>query len=33
MRTILVPGLLEHQQAIQEDMVDKWKIVMQEVQR
>ena len=29
MRTILLPGLLEHQQAIQEDMVDKWKIIMQ----
>ena len=33
MRTILLPGLLEHQQAIQEDMVDKWKIILQEVQR
>ncbi len=32
MRTILLPGLLEHQQAIQEDMVDKWKICLQEAQ-
>ena len=32
MRTILLPGLLEHQQAIQEDMIEKWKIVLQEVQ-
>ena len=26
-------GLLEHQQAIQEDMVDKWRLVLQEIQR
>jgi len=30
-RTVLLPGLLEHQQAIQEDMIDKWKIALQEV--
>lgn len=33
MRTILLPGLLEHQQAIQEDMIEKWKIILQEIQR
>jgi len=33
MRTILLPGLLEHQQAVQEDMVDKWKLILQEVQK
>lgn len=32
-RTLLLPCLLEHQQAIQEDMIDKWKIILQEVQR
>ena len=29
MRTILLPGLLEHQQAVQEDMIDKWKLILQ----
>jgi tyrosine-protein kinase Fer len=33
MRTILLPGLLEHQQAIQEDNIEKWKIVLQEMQK
>lgn len=33
MRTILLPGLLEHQQAIQEDMIEKWKIILQDIQR
>jgi len=33
MRTILLPGLLEHQQAVQEDCVDKWKIILQDLQR
>jgi len=33
MRTILLPGLLEHQQAVQEDQTDRWKIVMQEISR
>ena len=29
MRTILLPGLLEHQQAVQEDATDRWKMVLQ----
>jgi tyrosine-protein kinase Fer len=29
MRTILLPGILEHQQALHEDMVEKWKIILQ----
>ena len=33
MRTILLPGLLEHQQAVQEDATDKWKMVLQDVYR
>jgi len=33
MRTILLPGLLEHQQAVQEDATDRWKMIMQEVSR
>lgn len=33
MRTILLPGLLEHQQAVQEDATDRWKMVLQEVYR
>jgi len=33
MRTILLPGLLEHQQAVQEDMIDKWKLILQDVQK
>ena len=30
LRTILLPGLLEYQQAVQEDMIDKWKLILQE---
>jgi len=33
MRTILLPGLLEHQQAVQEDSTDRWRMVLQEVVR
>jgi len=33
MRTILLPGLLEHQQAVQEDATDKWKMVLQDIYR
>ncbi|XP_023340966.1 tyrosine-protein kinase Fer [Eurytemora carolleeae] len=33
MRTILLPGLLEHQQAVQEDATDRWKMILQEVSR
>jgi len=33
MRTILLPGLLEHQQAVQEDATDRWKMVLQDVAR
>eukprot|EP00088_Acartia_fossae_P059822 TRINITY_DN7150_c0_g1_i1.p1 TRINITY_DN7150_c0_g1~~TRINITY_DN7150_c0_g1_i1.p1 ORF type:complete len:868 (+),score=211.06 TRINITY_DN7150_c0_g1_i1:62-2665(+) len=33
MRTILLPGLLEHQQATQEDGTDRWKMILQEVAR
>lgn len=33
MRTILLPGLLEHQQAVQEDAADRWKMVLQDVSR
>ena len=29
MRTILLPGLLEHQQAVQEDAADRWKMLLQ----
>jgi tyrosine-protein kinase Fer len=29
MRTILLPGLLEHQQAVQEDATDRWKMILQ----
>ena len=32
-RTILLPGLLEHQQAVQEDATDKWKMVLQDIYR
>ena len=30
LRTILLPGLLEYQQAIQEDMIDKWKLILRD---
>ena len=30
LRTILLPGLLEYQQAVQEDMIDKWKLILSE---
>ena len=30
LRTILLPGLLEYQQAVQEDMIDKWKLILRE---
>ena len=33
MRTILLPGLLEHQQAIHEDSTDRWKMVLQDLYR
>jgi len=33
MRTILLPGLLEHQQAVQEDATDKWKMILQDIYR
>jgi len=33
MRTILLPGLLEHQQAVQEDATDRWKMILQDVYR
>lgn len=33
MRTILLPGLLEHQQAVQEDNTDKWKMILQDIHR
>ena len=33
MRTILLPGLLEHQQAIHEDSTDRWKMIMQDIYR
>jgi len=33
MRTILLPGLLEHQQAVQEDSTDKWKMILQDIHR
>jgi len=33
MRTILLPGLLEHQQAVQEDAADRWKMLLQDVSR
>ena len=31
MRTILLPGLLEHQQAIHEDSTDRWKMILQDI--
>lgn len=33
MRTILLPGLLEHQQAIHEDSTDRWKMILQDIYR
>ena len=33
MRTILLPGLLEHQQAVQEDATDRWKMILQDIYR
>ena len=33
MRTILLPGLLEHQQAIHEDATDRWKMILQDIYR
>ena len=30
LRTILLPGLLEYQQAVQEDMIDKWKLILKD---
>ena len=30
LRTIWLPGLLEYQQAVQEDMIDKWKLILSE---
>ena len=30
LRTIMLPGLLEYQQAVQEDMIDKWKLILRD---
>jgi len=33
MRTILLPGLLEHQQSVHEDAIDRWKMILQDIYR
>ena len=33
MRTVLLPGLLEHQQSIQETMIEKMKIILTDIHR